>query len=139
MPNFLPSFSFAEHVLTVIGQSENRTLALLDTVYRRPPRLGHPPVSALYDSIRKHVISFNEADAKETSDVTTLPASIPNALDKAVRQFFERLFPLAYHHIAHFGLTDFTEEYKQCLMRNYDEVIAIILLLFFKGFHTKGV
>uniref|UniRef100_A0A6M2DPX6 Putative heparin sulfate cell surface proteoglycan n=1 Tax=Xenopsylla cheopis TaxID=163159 RepID=A0A6M2DPX6_XENCH len=111
-----------EHILTVIGQSENRTLALLDTVYRRPPRLGHPPVTALYDSIRKHISSFNNAEVKEISDVTTIPASTSHPLDKAVRQFFERLFPLAYHHIAHFGLTDFTEEYKQCLMENYDEI-----------------
>lgn len=53
---------FSDHVLELSRQSENKTLTLFSTVYRRMSPLSRSPILELYKSIRRWVY-----DAKQKS------------------------------------------------------------------------
>lgn len=50
---FFSCLNFTDHVLDLSRQSENKTLILFSTVYRRMSPLSRTPILELYKSIRR--------------------------------------------------------------------------------------
>ncbi|CRK92663.1 CLUMA_CG006270, isoform A [Clunio marinus] len=104
---------YKDHVLELSYQSENKTLNLFSTVYRRMSPLSRSPILELYKSIRSHI--------------SLLKPLYEDELDATIDNFFRNLFPLAYHHAVHSRdadddamARDFHIDYKNCLEKSYD-------------------
>lgn len=104
---------YKDHVLELSRQSENKTLTLFSTVYRRMSPLSRSPILELYKSIRSHISSQKSLHEEE--------------LEAVIEKFFRNLFPLAYHHAVHSRdadeesmARDFHVDYKNCLEKSYD-------------------
>lgn len=94
-------------------QSENKTLLLFTTIYRKRPDISREPVEELYRDIRNY-ITINSTDGK-------LILATPEIMVESVNSFFRELFPLAYHHSADISATkDFTISYKECLKKSIE-------------------
>uniref|UniRef100_A0A182P8V6 Glypican 5c n=1 Tax=Anopheles epiroticus TaxID=199890 RepID=A0A182P8V6_9DIPT len=112
-------FNCVDFLLQLTQQSENKTLHVFSTVYRKMSPLSREPIRELYETIRHNLLSDRHGDDLEV------------VLDR----FFRNLFPVAYHHAIHSDVLqgtergaaagtnrDFHSDYKNCLVHTYDEL-----------------
>lgn len=99
---------YRDYLLQLSRQSENKTLNLFSTVYRKMSPLSREPILELYETIRNHLTA----------------ASFTDDLGLVTDKFFRNLFPVAYHHaVVHADKdVDFHSDYKNCLIHTYDEL-----------------
>lgn len=99
---------YRDFLLQLSRQSENKTLNLFSTVYRKMSPLSRDPILELYGTIRNHLTS----------------TSFTDDLDLVTDKFFRHLFPVAYHHaVVHADKdVDFHSDYKNCLIHTYDDL-----------------
>lgn len=83
---------YKDHVLDLSRQSENKTLILFSTVYRRMSPLSRTPILELYKSIRSYISSHKPLSHDSGGN---------DELEAVIDKFFRNLFPLAYHHAVH--------------------------------------
>ncbi|KAG8223378.1 hypothetical protein J437_LFUL002623 [Ladona fulva] len=107
--NIYLSFFFADHVIELTRQSENKTQALLAALYERMSGPARPTVAILFDDLRRFLLEPEEDEFEDELDGEAskdgegpkkssrsefiIPAPSP---DEAVSQFFTELFPLVY-------------------------------------------
>lgn len=98
---------YRDYLLQLSRQSENKTLNLFSTVYRKMSPLSREPILELYETIRNHLMAVSTDDLGLVTD-----------------KFFRNLFPVAYHHaVVHADKdVDFHSDYKNCLIHTYDEL-----------------
>lgn len=98
---------YRDYLLQLSHQSENKTLNLFSTVYRKMSPLSREPILELYETIRNHLTAVSTDDLGLVTD-----------------KFFRHLFPVAYHHaVVHADKdVDFHSDYKNCLIHTYDEL-----------------
>lgn len=101
-------FPSTESFLEMIHASQNNTLVLFSEVYKKMDGVAREPVSRLYSQLASHISSSDN--------------SLSNPLDDSVRDFFNSLFPLVYHHSINPKLRDFSDDYKECLRETQTEI-----------------
>ncbi|XP_053688713.1 division abnormally delayed protein [Sabethes cyaneus] len=99
---------YRDYLIQLSRQSENKTLNLFSTVYRKMSPLSREPILELYETIRNHLTS----------------ASFTDDIGLVTDKFFRNLFPVAYHHaVVHADKdVDFHSDYKNCLIHTYDDL-----------------
>lgn len=104
-------------MIVLLRKSENKTLTMFDQVYRSMAVLSRPSIRSLYQAMVDYVSSAN------TSDDLQQPLT-RDTLQERFREFFTRLFPIAYHFAVnpHQDRRDFTEKFKSCLYRTMDDI-----------------
>lgn len=95
---------FQENFLGLLRASENVTSGMFAERYKRMSGPAAELIDQLYGSL---------AEFLKGGDVD--PAEV-------VSTFFDGLFPLVYHHSINPKLTDFDDDYKECLRATQDEV-----------------
>ncbi|KAK9737283.1 Glypican [Popillia japonica] len=72
----------------------------------------------------KQPITKLYTDIKNYFQITDTDGFLPTPIDikGSVASFFESLFPVAYRHAMDSLTADFTEEYKECLLKSYNEL-----------------
>ncbi|KAG5677511.1 hypothetical protein PVAND_007267 [Polypedilum vanderplanki] len=124
---------YKDHVLDLSHQSENKTLTLFSTVYRRMSPLSRAPITELYKSIRSYIQSHKPL-SHDSGGISN------DELEAVIEKFFRNLFPLAYHHAVHsqnaaattalsqdtnedvMASRDFHVDYKNCLINSYESL-----------------
>ncbi|XP_041773738.1 division abnormally delayed protein [Anopheles merus] len=112
---------YKDYLLQLLQQSENKTLNLFSTVYRKMSPLSREPIRELYETIRQKLLADHAGDDFEIMTIL----------------FFRDLFPVAYHHAIHSDVhgtergrpasagnsnRDFHSDYKNCLVHTYDDL-----------------
>lgn len=100
--------SLPESFLEMIHASHNNTLVLFSEVYKKMDGVAREPVSKLYHDLTDHITSTDHTTTDHLAD--------------RVRDFFNSLFPLVYHHSINPKLKDFSEDYKECLRATQQEI-----------------
>lgn len=72
----------------------------------------------------KQPITKLYTDIKNYFQITDTDGFLPTPIDikASVANFFESLFPVAYRHAMDSLTADFTVEYKECLLKSYEEL-----------------
>ncbi|XP_070149382.1 division abnormally delayed protein isoform X1 [Polyergus mexicanus] len=106
-----------ETVIVLLRKSENKTVTMFDQVYRSMAVLSRPSIRALYQAMVDYVSPVN------TPDDLQQPLT-RDTLQERFREFFTRLFPIAYHFVVnkHQDRRDFTEKFKSCLYKTMDDI-----------------
>ncbi|XP_029167292.1 division abnormally delayed protein [Nylanderia fulva] len=106
-----------ETVIVLLRKSENKTLFMFDKVYQSMAVLSRPSIRSLYQAMVDYVSSAN------TSDDLQQPLT-RDTLQERFREFFARLFPIAYHYLVDPDQNrgDFTEKFKSCLHETMDDI-----------------
>lgn len=88
----------------MVRTSENNTNALFSDIYKRMSSQAQPLIKKMYGGL---------TDYLKGSDID---------LEQTVSAFFDGLFPLVYHHSINPKLTDFNDDYKECLQETQAEI-----------------
>ncbi|KAL6434647.1 hypothetical protein ACFW04_006174 [Cataglyphis niger] len=105
-----------ETVIVLLRKSENKTLTMFDQVYRSMAVLSRPSIRSLYQAMVDYVSPVDIPDGQQ--------ALTRDTLQERFREFFTRLFPIAYHFVVnqHQDRRDFTEKFKSCLYETMDDI-----------------
>lgn len=109
---------YAEHLMALSYQSQNKTSVLFAQVYRGHASEAHGPLSALYDDIRALINSDPDYDSTG-EDLSSPP---PRNLVDSAKRFFRDVFPVAYHKVLALEGKQFTIDYEGCLKVAYETV-----------------
>ncbi|XP_015519678.1 division abnormally delayed protein [Neodiprion pinetum] len=102
-------------VTVLVRHSENRTLTLFNQVYRTMAVETYPSVKSLYRDIVNYVAPENTPDSLQqprTRDMLYL----------SFLNFFDELFPTAFHRAVDPLKQDFSKDFKSCLREAVDSI-----------------
>ena len=106
-------FFLLDHVIDLTVKAENKTLVLINKIYHRMSVLANQPISTLYSNIRRYV-KIHETD----NDIALGKLDIKSS----IHHFFRDIFPLVYHQAVHSTTKDFTDYYKTCIKKSFDDI-----------------
>lgn len=104
-----------ETVTALVRHSENRTLTLFNKVYRSMAVETYSSVKNLYREIVNYVAPENTPDSLQQPRTRDM-------LDTSFLNFFDELFPIAFHRAVNPLKQDFAFDFKTCLSEAVDSI-----------------